>query len=418
MSTGRRCRGSSTAPPTRWTATARSCARHLGATVRRRPHPRRRQRQHRRHHQEPADLRHGAEGQQRPDRAVPESAGHADQRARRQPVRSGRRVDQPVGGDRRGQAVRRGHAATRPANRSSGWPTSPRTWSTARCRLENVLHIAPNAFANGYNIYSPDTGDYAGAFALPNFSNPIQFVCGAIGAIENTTAPGDGEAVRAVPRPRAAAAELQLLLPFRGQPVPDAVGRPADVVVTDPALAPNGGGTVRPPEPLPAVSAYVGSGDIPPPPGLGSAARTVDWSGSPPKACRHHRRRRCCATHRRSPRRRLSRLRAWGRRPRPCRRPLPRRRPCRACCCRPKDRHRPRRPTRRCLPKGHRDHDREADRTTGRTRVRRGAHRERMRVPGPEFAAAAGCGGARVGREHLSRRDRECRLRWNRIHPS
>ena len=35
-------------------------ARHVGAAVRRRPHPRRRQRGHRQHHQEPAGLRHGA----------------------------------------------------------------------------------------------------------------------------------------------------------------------------------------------------------------------------------------------------------------------------------------------------------------------------------------------------------------------
>ena len=61
-------------------------ARHVGAAVRRRSHPRRRQRGHRQHHQEPAGLRHGAEGQQHPDRAVPESAGDADQRARRQPI--------------------------------------------------------------------------------------------------------------------------------------------------------------------------------------------------------------------------------------------------------------------------------------------------------------------------------------------
>ena len=53
----RRCPGSSTAPPTRWTATATSCVRRW-PTVRCGAHPGRRQRQHRRHHQEPADLRH------------------------------------------------------------------------------------------------------------------------------------------------------------------------------------------------------------------------------------------------------------------------------------------------------------------------------------------------------------------------
>lgn len=55
--------------------------------------------------------------------------------------------------------------------------------------LENNLHIAPTAFANGYNIYNPDTGDFGGGFTLPNFSSPVGFICGSIGALENTTAP-------------------------------------------------------------------------------------------------------------------------------------------------------------------------------------------------------------------------------------
>ena len=71
-----------------------------------------------------------------------------------------------------------------------------------RLDLENVLHVAPNAFANAYNIYNPDTGSTIGRFVLNNFSNPVQFVCAAIGAIENVTAPETGEAVRAVPRAR------------------------------------------------------------------------------------------------------------------------------------------------------------------------------------------------------------------------
>ena len=59
--------------------------------------------------------------------------------------------------------------------------------------LENVLHISPTAFANGYNIYNPDTGDFGGGFTLPNFSSPAEFVCGSIAAIENVTAAESGK---------------------------------------------------------------------------------------------------------------------------------------------------------------------------------------------------------------------------------
>ncbi len=49
--------------------------------------------------------------------------------------------------------------------------------------LENVLHVAPNAIGNSYNIYNPDTRSALGAFALANFANPVQVVCSAIGAV-------------------------------------------------------------------------------------------------------------------------------------------------------------------------------------------------------------------------------------------
>jgi len=55
--------------------------------------------------------------------------------------------------------------------------------------LENILHVAPNAFVNAYNIFNPDTGSAVGQFVLNNMSSPVDFICGAIGAVENTTAP-------------------------------------------------------------------------------------------------------------------------------------------------------------------------------------------------------------------------------------
>ena len=60
---------------------------------------------------------------------------------------------------------------TRPRSRSSGWPTSRRTWWTTRRRWRTSCTSRRTAFANGYNIYNPDTGDFGGGFALPNFSN-------------------------------------------------------------------------------------------------------------------------------------------------------------------------------------------------------------------------------------------------------
>jgi len=54
--------------------------------------------------------------------------------------------------------------------------------------FEQVLHVTPNAFANAYNIYDPDNGAVRGGFTIPNLASPMQFVCGMIGATQNTTA--------------------------------------------------------------------------------------------------------------------------------------------------------------------------------------------------------------------------------------
>jgi phospholipid/cholesterol/gamma-HCH transport system substrate-binding protein len=58
-----------------------------------------------------------------------------------------------------------------------------------RSDLEQILHVAPNSFANAYNMYNPDTGEFTGSAVINGFSNPVQFICAQIGAIENATAP-------------------------------------------------------------------------------------------------------------------------------------------------------------------------------------------------------------------------------------
>jgi virulence factor Mce-like protein len=136
-----------------------------------------------------------------------------------------------------------------------------------RIALQNVLHVAPNAIANGYNIYDPDTGTARGAFALANFANPVSVVCTAIGAVNNTTGPETSKLCAQYLGP------ALRLINFNSIPLPfnfylRKSPSPGNLAYSDPNLAPGGtGGSPRIPTIPPAVSAYTGAGDIPPPPG-------------------------------------------------------------------------------------------------------------------------------------------------------
>ncbi len=137
--------------------------------------------------------------------------------------------------------------------------------------LEQVLHVAPTAIANTYNMFDPRTGNAAGVFTLNNLSNPKAFLCNQIGALEkNVTAaetakklcnlylgPGlDTVSLNNIPLP---------LNPFLMSTPPPA----SKLIYTDPALIPGNEGTAPGPLDPPSVSAYTGgSGDVPPPPGF------------------------------------------------------------------------------------------------------------------------------------------------------
>ncbi|OBG84186.1 mammalian cell entry protein [Mycobacterium sp. E136] len=140
-----------------------------------------------------------------------------------------------------------------------------------RLTLENVLHVAPNAIGNGYNIYNPDTGTMIGGFALANFANPVQLVCSSIAAVKNATAPEASKACAEYLGPALRLLNFNYLpMPFNAylQKSPS----PGNLIYSDPALAPGGaGGAPQPPEAPPAVSAYTGAGDVPPPAGWATA---------------------------------------------------------------------------------------------------------------------------------------------------
>ena len=262
--------------------------------------------------------------------------------------------------------------------------------------LENVLHISPTAFANGYNIYNPDTGDFGGGFTLPNFSSPAEFVCGSIAAIENVTAAESGKLCAQYLGPA-----LRLLnfnyIPIPTNPYLMRSANPNNIVYADPSLAPGGPGPVRPPEDAPAISAYTGlNNDVGAPENYGQPPAIAPGPG-----------RRTSRMHRRI----LARAVAG---------------PGGADGVEPaghadagRDRPGPRSVVRRAAPpaavppgppcprKGHRDAQ-NFHPAAARRGLRRAADLG-LRVPGPELAATAGCGRPRSGREHLPRRTRQRR---------
>jgi phospholipid/cholesterol/gamma-HCH transport system substrate-binding protein len=135
--------------------------------------------------------------------------------------------------------------------------------------LENILHVAPNAFANAYKIYDPDNGANIGAFVFNNFSSPVDFVCGSIAAVQNTTAAETAKLCSQYLGPA-----LRLLnfnyIPIPTSPYLTKSTSPDKVIYTEPGLAPGGSGPKQAaPEQPPAVSAYTGAGDVPAPPGFG-----------------------------------------------------------------------------------------------------------------------------------------------------
>ena len=146
--------------------------------------------------------------------------------------------------------------------------------------VKNVLHMAPNELANGYNDYDPDVGNVRGGLGLQNLTNPTQLFCGQIGALENATATETGKLCGLYLSPALKVFNPLLYFNFNYFPIPiNPFLAPAfdssNVVYTEDRLKPGGAGPrPAPPEIPPAVSAYTGlPGDVPeappppPPPG-------------------------------------------------------------------------------------------------------------------------------------------------------
>ena len=62
-----------------------------------------------------------------------------------------------------------------------------KTLSDQSDNIEQVLHVAGPGISNFYNIYDPAQGTLNGLLSIPEFANPVQFICG--GSFETAAGP-------------------------------------------------------------------------------------------------------------------------------------------------------------------------------------------------------------------------------------
>ncbi len=155
-----------------------------------------------------------------------------------------------------------------------------------KATVENILHVTPNALANGYSDYNPDTGSIRGAFAFNNFSNAVWAICSQMGAVENVTATESGKLCAQYAGPALRVVNPFTFLAFGFLPNSNFLymplniflqksADPQNILYTEARLAPGGEGPkAAPPDLPPAVSAYTGlPGDPVGPPGAIPPAR-------------------------------------------------------------------------------------------------------------------------------------------------
>lgn len=105
--------------------------------------------------------------------------------------------------------------------------------------LEQILHVGPTALANTVNFFDPRDGGINGVFGLNNFSNPVSFICSAIGAVENVTAPESSKLCAQYLGPALNTISFNYL-PFPVNPYLAGAPSPSDMIYTEPGLAPRG----------------------------------------------------------------------------------------------------------------------------------------------------------------------------------
>ncbi|WP_370330276.1 MCE family protein [Mycolicibacterium hippocampi] len=139
--------------------------------------------------------------------------------------------------------------------------------------LEQVLHVAPSALANAYNMMDPRTGGATGVFVLNNMADPTMFFCTMIGALANATAPETAKLCEHYLGPALDTVNFNYL-PFPVNPLLTPMPSESKLIYSEPDLRPGGPGTESSPMTIdPDSSAYQPVAGAPPPPPTGPPPR-------------------------------------------------------------------------------------------------------------------------------------------------
>lgn len=125
--------------------------------------------------------------------------------------------------------------------------------------LEQILHVAPTAIADMYNMFDPRSSGATGVFTLSNFADPSFLFCSQIAVVANVTAQETSKLCTEYLGPGLRQLNFNQL-PFNLNPLLNAKPPPQDIIYSEPNLAPGGSGpTPSGPDIPPAVSAYPGA---------------------------------------------------------------------------------------------------------------------------------------------------------------
>ncbi|MBB3748126.1 phospholipid/cholesterol/gamma-HCH transport system substrate-binding protein [Mycolicibacterium sp. BK634] len=114
--------------------------------------------------------------------------------------------------------------------------------------VKQALHILPSTLANYVNIYQPAQGSVTGVLAGTNFSNPINFICGAIQAASRLNAEQSAKLCVQYLAPIVKNRQYNYLMPF-GFNMVGTQARPNEVTYSEDWMRPD----------------YVPPADVPPP---------------------------------------------------------------------------------------------------------------------------------------------------------
>jgi phospholipid/cholesterol/gamma-HCH transport system substrate-binding protein len=126
--------------------------------------------------------------------------------------------------------------------------------------IKQLLHIAPNTLANAVNVYQPAQGTLSGVLAVNNFSNPINFLCGAIQAASRLGAEQSSKLCVQYLAPIVKNRQYNFL-PFGLNPFVGATARPNEVTYSEDWMRPD----YVPPQPPAASPQTAPNGPAAPP---------------------------------------------------------------------------------------------------------------------------------------------------------